>query len=192
MYYYIIPFLVYLLTIPFIKYTSLLITRVVALSFLIFIFRKFYRFKIKLEFTDVFVGFIIFLFWILLEDYYPIFGKSSYIPADNIILFFRVFSFVIITPIIEEFFTRNFLARILIDNKWKKIPLGNFTASSFFFTVAFFGFSHNRWLPGIISGILLNYLIYRKKNMGSVIIAHSTANLLLSFYIVYTSSWFFW
>ncbi len=192
MYYYIIPFLVYIFTISFTSNNYLLVARVVILSMLIIAFKRYYKFKLKLEALPVIIGIAIFLFWILLEDYYPHVGTSGYIPADNVMLIFRLLAFVAIAPVIEEFFVRNFLARILIKTNWKSVKLGAFTAASFIITAAFFGFSHNRWLPGLIAGILLNYLIYKKRTMGSVIIAHATANVLLAFYIIYTQSWFFW
>ena len=192
MYYYIIPFLVYVISIPLIANNYLLVARVAVLLLLLFLFKKFYKFELKFDIFSVLIGFAIFLFWILLEGYYPIFGATSYTPESNIALFFRILSFIVITPIIEEFFTRNFLARILMKNDWEKVPLGKFTTTSFILTVLFFGFSHNRWLPGLIAGILLNYLIYKKRNMNSVIVAHSTANLLLAVYVIYTKSWFFW
>ena len=192
MYYYVVPFLVYVLTIPLIKNDYMFMARVVVLSLLIVIFKKFYRFKLKLELMPIIIGAIIFLFWIFLEGHYPLLGEISYTPQDSMLLFFRVFSFVALAPIIEEFFTRNFLARILIKNNWKSVRLGSFTKASFIMTALFFGFSHNRWLPGIIAGMLLNYTIYKRKEMGSVVLAHATANLLLAVYIVYTQSWFFW
>ncbi|MBI2558028.1 CAAX prenyl protease-related protein [Candidatus Woesearchaeota archaeon] len=193
MYYYIIPFLVYILTIPLINYNHGLIIRVAILSLFLLAFRKFYRFRLKFDVFSVLAGIIVFLLWILLEGHYPLFGAASiYVPKNIASLFFRVFSFVIIAPIIEEFFTRNFLARILIKNDWQKVRLGAFTTTSFIFTALFFGFSHNRWLPGLIAGAILNYTIHRKKDMGSVILAHSTANILLSVYIIYTKSWFLW
>ena len=166
--------------------------RVAILLLLIFLFKKFYKFKLKFDVLSLLIGLVIFLSWILLEGHYPLLGTTSYLPKDNTFLLIRIFSFVIITPIIEEFFTRNFLARILLKNDWRKVPIGKFTATSFILTVLFFGFSHNRWLPGLIAGILLNYLIYKKKDIGSVVIAHSTANILLVVYIIYTKSWFFW
>lgn len=192
MYHFIILFIVYILTIPLISHNYMSIIRVAILSLLLIAFNKSYRFRLKFGAFPVFIGFVIFLSWILLEGFYPIFGNTVYIPANNLLLFFRVFSFIILAPIIEEFFVRNFLARILVSEKWKKVPLGKFTPTSFVITVAFFGFSHNRWLPGLIAGILLNYLIYKKRSMGSVILAHATANILLAFYIIYTKSWFFW
>ena len=186
------PFLVYVLTIPLIANNYLLAARIAVLLLLIFLFKKFYTFKLKLDALSILTGFAIFLSWILLEGFYPLLGTTSFMPKNSAFLLMRAFSFVAIAPIIEEFFTRNFLPRILIKNGWEKASLGKFTPTSFILTVLFFAFSHNRWLPGLIAGILLNYLIYKKKDMGSVILAHSTANLLLAIYIIYTKSWFFW
>ena len=192
MYYYIIPFLVYLFTIPFTDNSYLMIARVLVLSTLIFAFRKHYKFRLRLDALAVIIGVIIFLSWVLLENYYPHSATSGYVPDGNITLVFRILSLVAIAPVIEEFFVRNFLARALVKKDWKSVKLGTFTTASFIITVAFFGFSHNRWLPGLIAGVLLNYLIYKKKNMGSVITTHATANILLGIYILYTQSWFFW
>ncbi len=192
MYYYIIPFLAYILTIPLINYNHGSIIRVAILFLFLLLFRKSYKFKLKLDILSILAGITIFLLWILLEGLYPQLGATSYVPENNISLFFRVFSFIIIAPVIEEFFTRNFLARILIKNEWQKVPIGKFTATSFILTALFFGFSHNRWLPGLIAGIVLNYTIYLRKDMGSAVMAHFTANILLAIYIIYTKSWFFW
>lgn len=192
MYHYIIPFLFYVVTIPLIKYEYLLAARVLILFFFIFLFRKHYKFRLKFDLFSILIGIVIFLSWTLLEGKYIIFGTVSFVPSNNFSLFVRLLSFVVIAPFIEEFFTRNFLARVLVSNKWRKVPLGKFTYASFAVTVAFFGFSHNRWLPGIVAGILLNYLIYKKKDMNSVVTAHVAANLLLSIYIVATHSWFLW
>lgn len=192
MYYYIAPFLAYVLTLPLVKYGPFLIARIVLLLSLLFAFRKSYKFKLKLDTLSIFIGALIFLVWVMLEGFYPLLGESSYAPPNQLLMWARVFSFVAITPLIEEFFTRNFLARILVSNKWKKVRLGKFTPVSFILITLFFAFSHNRWLPGLVAGILLNYLIFKKKSMSSVIVAHTTANLLLAIYIVYTQSWFFW
>ena len=192
MYYYIIPFLAYILTLPLNKHGHLLIVRVIGLLLLLFVFRKHYEFRLKPDLLSVFTGVAIFLAWVSLEGLYPVFGETFYSPESSALLGLRIFSFIIIAPIIEEFFTRNFLARILVSNKWEKVPLGKFTIVSFALTALFFGFSHNRWLPGLIAGILLNYLIWKRKGMNSAVVAHATANILLAFYIVYTKSWFFW
>ena len=192
MYGYLVPFLVYIITTPLVNYGYMLIIRFFLVLSLILAFSEYYKFKLKPEFFPVLIGAIIFLFWVLLDGYYPLIGKTYYAAGNNILLIFRILSFVAIAPVVEEFFVRNFLARILINNNWKKVRLGTFTTASFVMTTLFFGFSHNRWLPGLIAGALLNYAMSRKKNMGSVILAHATANALLAAYIIYTGSWNFW
>ena len=192
MYPYMIPFLVYVFTIPFIGNDYILVARIVILVGLLFYYRKYYKFKLEMDFFAVLIGIVIFLLWIFLEGHYPLLGTTSYVPTSNLALFSRLFSFIIIAPVIEEFFVRNFLARIIISEHWEKVKLGTFTILSFTVTMLFFGFSHNRWLPGLIAGALLNYVVYKRKSMGSLIVAHSTANILLAVYILYTGSWLLW
>lgn len=192
MYQYLIPFSVYALTLPLINNGYWLFVRIFVLLLLLWFFWKHYKFKIQFDFFPILLGALIFFFWVLLEGFHPILGQTSFFPESYLLLISRLFSFIILTPIIEEFFTRNFLARILISNKWKNVPLGKFSPTSFIITALFFAFSHNRWLPGLIAGILLNYLIYKRRNMSSVILAHSTANLFLAIYVIFTKSWFLW
>ena len=99
---------------------------------------------------------------------------------------------VVLAPVVEEVFTRFFLIRWLVEKNWKKVKLGKYTHLSFIVTVLFFGFSHNRWLPGLITGVILNLLLYKRKNIGSCVLAHGVANLALGIYVIYTGSWHFW
>lgn len=190
---YVLPFVVYAFTIPLATTPSLMLMRVAGISLLLLYFHPFYRIKFKVDTLSLGIGFLIAALWVGLEGLYPQLGSSSsFIPPTLGDLMGRLILFIILAPVIEEFFVRNFLARYLINQKWEKVPLGKFSVMSFIITVAFFGFSHNRWLPGIIAGILLNWLIMKRKNMSSVVIAHGTANSLLAGYILYTHSWHFW
>jgi CAAX prenyl protease-like protein len=193
---YIMPFLAYISIIPIasyffnsqIAYAFHVLSAIILLS----IFWKKYRLKFNFDMPAVFTGIAIFLIWIGLENYYPHLYKIEFRPLSNFFLAAKLIGFIFIAPAVEELFTRGFLARILLDNDWRKIPVGKFTASSFIITTLFFGFSHNRWLVGIITGIILNVLLMKKKKVESCIIAHFTANLALAAYIIYTSSWFLW
>lgn len=190
---YVLPFVVYAFSIPLATTPSLMMVRVAGIALLLLYFHPFYQFKLKVDTLSIMVGALIAVLWVGLEGFYPQMGSSSsFIPTNMEELVTRLFLFILIAPVIEEFFVRNFLARYLLNQKWQKVPLGKFSAMSFLITVAFFGLSHNRWLPGIITGILLNWLIMKQKNMNSVIVAHGTANLLLAIYILYTQSWHFW
>ncbi|MEM2956608.1 MAG: CAAX prenyl protease-related protein [Candidatus Pacearchaeota archaeon] len=192
---YIFPFALYLL-IPFIldsiglKEFSYFIKILLVGITLIYFFKsydlKFAKGNLFLSFV---LGLLIFVLWILVEQFMPYKGEFE-ISAFNIIV--RLFGSILVAPLIEELFTRKFLLRFLINpDKWDKIE-PKFTWFSFMITVLFFGFSHNRWLAGIIVGIILNMLYIKTKRIENCIIAHSVANASLAGYIILTNSWQFW
>lgn len=193
---YIIPFLAYLAVIPIISlffdsqiaYTMHVIVAIVLLA----IFWKHYKLKFKWDSIAVITGIIIAFIWLVIENIYPHLFAIEYNPTNLFSLISKLLGFILIAPFIEELFTRSFLMRILINKNWRKVPIGKYTLPSFIITVLFFGLSHNRWLQGIIAGILLNLLLYKQKRIESCIIAHLTANIILAIYIIYTNSWFLW
>lgn len=190
------PFLAYVLIRPAAgfftnQYTAYALHVLVAVT-LLAVFWKKYKLNFKFDFLAILVGAIIFLIWIGLEGFYPVLFKIEYVPINAFFLISRLIGFLLIAPVIEELFTRSFLIRFIISNNWKKVPIGKYTLPSFIITVLFFGFSHSRWLAGIIAGVLLNLLLYKQKSIESCIVAHFTANLLLAIYVITTSSWFMW
>ena len=183
--YYLIPFILYLVVAlaiayffdnTFIAYTLAMIVTGV----LLILFWDKYKLKFKFDVWVVTFGVLIFLSWILLQGRYPLlFETSSFVPTNLIQWAVRLFGFVIITPLIEELFTRGFLIRYLVKQDWKKVRVGKFTWLSFIVTVLFFGLSHGEWLQGLVAGVLLNLLYYRSRSVGSCVLAHGIANLLL-------------
>ena len=195
---YILPFGIYVLTVPILSYffkvenqAAFAIKYLVAFALLIYFWKE-YKLKFKFELLPILTGLLIFLVWIGLENHYPLLYQTSFAPNSSSMLFFKLFGFVIVAPLIEEIFTRGFLIRIISKSDYEKVSLGKFTWVSFIITVLFFGFSHNRWLVGLITGVLLNLLYYNRKNISSTIIAHFVANLILAIYIVHNSYWVFW
>ena len=117
---------------------------------------------------------------------------SSDFNPSNLNIAFKLLGGILVAPLIEELFTRGFLLRFLIDpDKWEKIA-PKFTWFSFIVTVLFFGFSHNRWLAGLIVGIILNLLYIKTKRIENCIIAHAVANAALAAYVILINSWQFW
>ena len=194
---YVVPFLAYILLVPILNffihdsYISYAI-KVAATFILLIFFWRYYRLKFRFSFLSVIVGIVIFFLWIALEGYYPLLGKIEFVPSNNVFLVSKLLGFLILAPLIEELFTRSFLMRVVISNNWSKVPIGKYTHVSFIITVLFFGFAHNRWLVGIIAGILLNLLLYKTKRIENCIAAHFTANLFLAIYIMSNSAWYFW
>jgi CAAX protease family protein len=153
----------------------------------------------KLDCTALLTGVAIFILWVGLEGHYPTFFSpdSYYDPTifstsmAVFLILIRLLGSVFVAPLIEELFIRSFLIRYIIDLKWEDVPIGKYTFESFLIVTLVFGFSHFQWLPGILTAVLLNLLLYKKKRVFPCIVAHALANLLLFIYVVYTNSWFF-
>ena len=155
----------------------------------------------RLDVMALLVGVLIFALWVGLEGHYPLFfsASSHFDPTvfgtDMVIMMLslRLVGSVLVAAFIEELFCRSFLMRYVIDpEKWADIPVGTYTFTSFVVVALFFGIAHFQWLPGILTGIVLNLLLYKRRNIFSCVEAHGMANLLLFIYVVYTESWFFW
>jgi len=82
-------------------------------------------------------------------------------------LILKILGFIIVTPLVEELFTRDFLLRQTVALEYKtdlnKIKQGSFTTLSFIVSVLFFGFSHYMWIAGIASGIIFIFCCTRQK-----------------------------
>ena len=166
-------------------------------------FRRAYS-EVKLEFSwlAIAVGLVVFLLWIGTEGYYPLLSKPQAISPYELVegiwygtmawIGIRLFGAVVIVPIMEELFWRSFLLRYLINTDFKQVTLGTFSWSSLIWTVLLFGLEHQRWLAGMIAGLLYTLLLYRTKRLSAPILAHSITNLALGIYVLLTQHWEYW
>ena len=99
---------------------------------------------------------------------------------------------MLVVPLMEELFWRGFLIRWLINEDFKRVPIGAFTWSSFFITTVLFGAEHHEWLAGVICGGLYNWLLYARRNLVSCVIAHVVSNAALAAWVLTTGDWRFW
>jgi CAAX prenyl protease-like protein len=112
--------------------------------------------------------------------------------AAVIWIFFRVAGSVIAVPLAEELAFRGYLIRKLIDRDFENIPLNRFTWLSFLLSSVLFGLLHDRWLAGIIAGMLFALALYRRGQLGDAVVAHVTANALIAAYVLVYSKWALW
>ena len=63
---------------------------------------------------------------------------------------------------------------------------------SFLWIVMLFTLAHPEWFAASIYCILLNILLYWKKDLWLCIVAHGTSNLVLGIYVLLTGSWVLW
>ena len=194
---YITIILVYVFTEPVVALVTdskfiFLATKMALVGGLLIYWRKWFHFKLKFDFMSVIFGLLIALIWIAIDPYYQHFSEDNVHVYSTIEIILKLMLGVIVAPLVEEFFTRFFLHRFLQEPDWLNAALGKFSWNAFIWTTVFFGFSHGRWLAGLIAGIAFNLLWYWKKDMNSVVTAHAVANLMLAIAVLAFGMWQFW
>jgi CAAX prenyl protease-like protein len=106
----------------------------------------------------------------------------------------RFIGAVLVVPVMEELFWRDFLWRqILAPNDFKLARVGVWSPVPFFVvSVAFAAVYGNWWLTSIVWGLIVATLLVYTKSLGACILAHATTNLLLGIYVLRTHDWSFW
>jgi len=99
---------------------------------------------------------------------------------------------VIVVPLMEELFWRAFLIRWLVRADFKQVPVGTFSWPSFAVTVVLFGGEHREWLAGLICGAMYNWLLYKRKDVFSCVVAHAVSNAALTAWVLARGDWKFW
>jgi CAAX prenyl protease-like protein len=105
---------------------------------------------------------------------------------------FRIAGLAVLVPVAEELFWRGFLARWLVSSDWQSEPLGRFTPQSFALVTLFFTLVHPEWVAAAAYCVLLNGLIYWKRDLWNCVVAHGVSNLVLAFYILSRGAWELW
>jgi uncharacterized protein len=135
-----------------------------------------------------------------------LFGKSASAPAATpfdpttiqpvslrwVFIAFRVVGAVIVVSLMEELFWRAFLIRWVVNADFKQVPVGTFSWPSFVITVALFGGEHREWLAGLICGAMYNWLLYKRKDVFSCVVAHVVSNAALAAWVLARGDWKFW
>lgn len=118
-------------------------------------------------------------------------SKSS--TLNGPVLALRMFRAGVIVPIVEELFWRAWLMRWLIDNDFQKVPLGKYTAQSFWLVAVLFASEHGSyWDVGLAAGIIYNWWMVRTRSLGDLILAHAVTNFALSAYVIAAGKWEYW
>jgi CAAX prenyl protease-like protein len=106
----------------------------------------------------------------------------------------RTFGAVIVVPVMEELFWRDWLWRtILAPNDFKLAKVGEWDWKAFLIVTGLFATVHgNWWLTAIVWAAMVGALLVYTKSLGACILAHATTNLLLAAYVLYTKDWAFW
>ena len=113
--------------------------------------------------------------------------------SDTLVLVSRFARAALIVPIVEELFWRAWLMRWLIKPEFEQVPLGAFTAQSFWICAVLFASEHGAyWEVGLLAGIVYNLWMIRTRSLGDCILAHAVTNTCLSAYVLLTGKWEYW
>jgi uncharacterized protein len=127
--------------------------------------------------------------------------RPAYNPLDQLaatpawayaFLLIRFVGLALIVPIIEEFFLRGFLMRVVMSDKWWQIPFGQATTLSIALGTFFPVLYHPEKLAALVWFSLVTWLMLRTKNIWDCVAAHAVTNLLLGIYVVARGQWHLW
>jgi hypothetical protein len=121
-------------------------------------------------------------------------GRLSTLAQSNpAVLFFRTLRSVAIVPVIEELFWRAWLMRWLISPRFQEVPLGTWSAQSFWIVAVLFASEHGSyWDVGLAAGIIYNWWMLRTRSLGDLILAHAVTNGCLCAYVIAFGKWEYW
>ena len=99
---------------------------------------------------------------------------------------------IITVPLAEELAFRGYLARWLARSDFESVAVGEYTPFSFFASSLAFGFLHQRWILGTLAGMIFAAAAMRRKRLADAVVAHMTANALLTILVLATGNWGLW
>lgn len=178
--------------------------KIVATLLAIFYCFKGYRQEIAGRFDPwaVVVGVAVLIPWIINYHAWPApadIGAAAFDPAAvpavlAPAILIKLIASSLVIPVIEELTFRSFLMRVFIKNDFLSVPLGSYTALSFWATVAAFAAMHPAWQWDVaaLAGIAYGAYLVKTKNLVGCMIAHGTTNLGLGLYVIITGTWELW
>jgi len=149
------------------------------------------------------VGIAVFVQWIALDRLvpYPQLGErvgfdplSAFQAPAAVVAFvaLRLFGLVVIVPLMEELFWRDFALRFLTDADLDLVPIGTFSARAFWLVTIAFALTHPEWVLALIAGAAYAGLLRWRRSVFAVILAHAVTNAALGAYILSTHDWRYW
>jgi CAAX prenyl protease-like protein len=120
-------------------------------------------------------------------------GLSVASQTQPAVLALRAVRAVILVPIVEELFWRAWLMRWIIAPDFEKVPLGKYTAMSFWAVALLFASEHGSyWDVGLVTGVIYNAWMVKSKSLGDLILTHAVTNACLSAYVIAAGKWEYW
>jgi CAAX prenyl protease-like protein len=106
----------------------------------------------------------------------------------------RLLGAVLVVPVMEELFWRDFLWRqLLAPADFKLATVGEWSWTPFLGVAIAFCTVHGNWWPtAIVWALMIGGLLAYTRSLGACIVAHATTNLLLGVYVLVWHHWSLW
>jgi uncharacterized protein len=105
----------------------------------------------------------------------------------------RFLGLAAIVPVIEEFFLRGFVMRVVMAPDWWKVPFGKVNAAAVAVAVVVPVLTHpGEMLAAAVWFSLVTLLMVWTRNLWDCVAAHAVTNLLLGIYVVLWHDWVLW
>jgi exosortase E/protease (VPEID-CTERM system) len=173
--------------------------RVAAAAGALWIFRKHYKtLDFRFGALGIAGGAVVFALWIALEP------RAAHAQAPQALLdasagarlawiAARIVGAVLFVPIAEELAFRGFLMRRLVSAEFETVDWRTFAWGPFLISSAAFGLLHGeRWLAGVLAGMIFAAVQIRRGRIGEAIAAHAVANVLLAAWVLAGGNWQLW
>ena len=126
--------------------------------------------------------------------------RPAFIPLEELeatpawawaFLAIRFFGLVVVVPVIEEFFLRGFLMRMVVDQDWWKVPFGKVNAAAVAVSIVVPVLTHQpgEFLAAAAWFGMVTWLMVRTRNPWDCVLAHAVTNLLLGLCVVTWPQW---
>jgi exosortase E/protease (VPEID-CTERM system) len=121
-------------------------------------------------------------------------GLAAWPAAARIAwLVLRTVGAVITVPIAEELAFRGFLIRRLMTADFESLPPRVFSYIAVSVSALAFGLMHGeRWLAGMLAGLIYTVVYLRRGRIGDAVLAHATTNALLACCVLLGGKWYLW
>lgn len=105
----------------------------------------------------------------------------------------RALESAVLVPVLEELFWRGWVMRWAIRSDFESVPVGQYTAVSFWAVAVLFASEHGPyWEVGLIAGVAYNWWCVRTRSLADCILAHAVTNALLAGYVLLSGQWQYW
>jgi CAAX prenyl protease-like protein len=147
------------------------------------------------------IGGLVFILWIGLDRIAGTQGQGEIAAGLTALptlaritwLVFRTFAAVITVPIAEELAFRGFLLRRLISADFESVSFQRWTVLAVVASSVAFGLLHgDRWIAGMIAGILYAGAQKWRGRVGDAVAAHGVTNALIAVWVLWGGHWSLW